>query len=193
MPSFQGMIRADLHFTVYKFSSFWWPYGLDLAPCGCGLCSRRFRRNWLHLQEWRRMEMHRISKMRTEIFFLLFIFFWMITRLNTLTVLRSLHADPEDGGRIIFLSVANTAHSYTVTAPDQHQEKYSRVIQQCEEMWSKFLTEQRISYRGFRGSKQMMILLHYLEIYCNHLHHISAGVIVYSWSWIIRLVYSNSD
>ena len=102
MSSFQWTIRADLHFTVCRLSPLWWPYGIDLAPCGCGLCSRRFRRSWRYLQEWRRMEMQRISKIRTGIFFLLFIFFWMITCLNFLTAFHSLHADPEDGGRIIF-------------------------------------------------------------------------------------------
>ena len=81
-----------------------------------------------------------------------------------------------------FETVANTAHSYMVTAPDQHQQKYSRVVQHCEVNVVEGLPGRRITYRGFLGSKQTMILVHYLEIYRNDLHHISAGVTVYSWS-----------
>jgi hypothetical protein len=40
--------------------------------------------------------------------------------------------------KYFFETVTKTAHLYTVTAPDQHQQKYSRMVQLCEEMWSKF-------------------------------------------------------
>jgi hypothetical protein len=117
----------------------------------------------------------------------------MIVCLNKPTASHYLHADPDDGGRTIFLNGGKQSPfvhgDSTRSASTETQSGGTALRGNVVEI----LTGKRIYYRGFRGSKQMMILVHYLEIHHNRMHHMSTGVIVYSWSWIILLVYLNSD